>query len=399
MQNLYCRSNPIFSCAVPDKQLIWYLFCVLLVLGQVAQGVLTSITDSLVLKAAELEGSDFGRIRMFGSIGYGFLALFISWLNNLDTKFLPRYVPGLLFFVLLQLVDCVLVLVNLKKIRMKDAPKPVEYQSPIKTISQYFVVQEQQSTKEERSSDELVEDKPKKQMCKLVLRTFYHHPMLAKYVLVCVVVGMMTGLNWNFFPMYLESELANGDSSLIGYVALVQCFAGEIPFLFFASRIVDRIGVQGSLSLVLLAFGCRYLVYSFFTPATAIYILFVETLQGLTFGLFYYVMNRLAHDYSKKMAKVELDYRIKEAREQSEPKAIAQFAEDDSAFATMQGVLSGAFEGFGAGLGSLLSGVLIQHFGWNFLWYLSSGTSFVVFFIDFVLIAIIALKNRFTSKT
>ena len=371
---------------MPDKSLIWILFCVLMVLGQVGQGVLTSITDSLALRAAELEGSNFGQIRMFGSIGYGLLALFIGWLNNLDTAFLPRYVPGLLLFIFLQLVDCVLILWNLEEIRMKDL-KPSKY--PIKTISQCVV----KGCSEERSSDDLVKNNPKKQMCKLVLRTFYRYPMLAKYVFICVVMGVMTGLNWNYFPVFLESELANGDSILIGYAALVQCFAGEIPFLYFASRIVDRISVKGSLSLVLFAFACRYLLYSFFTPSTAYYILFVETLQGLTFGLFYYVMNHLAHGYGKKMAKVELDYRIKSARARSDLVEVAELTEDDSAFATMQGVLCGAFEGFGAGLGSLLSGLLIRHFGWTILWYLASGTSFVVFVLDFVLMTIIFLKT------
>ena len=234
-------------------------------------------------------------------------------------------------------------------------------------------------------------------MCKLVLRTFYRHLILIKHVFICVVIGMMTGITWNYFPVFLESELANGDSSLIGYVALVQCFAGEIPVFYFAHCIVNRIGSKGSLSMVLLAFGCRYLLYSFFTPPTAYYILFVEMLQRLTFGLFYHVMNHLAHEYGKKMAKVELDYRIKSARDRLDSTQVAELTEDDSAFATMQGVLCGAFEGFGSALGSLLCGIIIQHLGWKILWYLASGTSLAVFLIDFVLMAMFFLKKRLSA--
>ena len=197
--------------------------------------------------------------------------------------------------------------------------------------------------------------------------------------------------------MYLEEVLTNGDSRLIGYVGLVQSFASEIPFFYFANNIVERIGVKGSMNLVLLAFSLRYLLYTLFTTSTAYYILFVDLLNGVTFGLFYYSMNSLAGDYSKKMAKVELDYRIKCSKD-NEVNRDEELIEDDSAFATMQGVMCGAFEGVGCALGSLLSGIIIQHFGWWAVWYLSSGMAFVVFLLDLAHLTIVFLKNQICGK-
>ena len=375
--------------------MVWCLYCAIKCIGHMSQGVVTSITDSLVLKVAEYEGSDYGQIRMWGSIGWGVLSLLSASLNNLDTSFLPRYVPGLLLFIFLLLVDCVLVAFYLKQISM-DHLKPGHYLSRIQTVSQCV----HQAGNHEEQRQESLKGKPeKKPICKLVLLTFYRHPALVKYVLICVVIGMMTGLSWNYYPMYLEQVLMHGDSSLIGYVGLVQSFGGEIPFFYFANNIVERIGVKGSMNLALFAFGIRYLLYTFFTASTAYYILFVELLNGLSFGVFYYSMNILSRQYSKKMAIVELDYRLENAKgNETNKKVDSELFEDDSAFATMQSVLCASYEGVGCGLGNLLSGVIIQHLGWLALFYLASGLSFVVFLADFIFIVFAYFRKRISGK-
>lgn len=411
--------------------------------GSISGGVLTSITDSLVMKVAELEGSNFGKIRVWGTIGWGSMSLVVGELNKLDTSILPSYVPGFLFFVCLELFDTILMLCNLKKMRMEHQKsdlnrerrptleEAIEQSISTRTSQMLSISQSIEHTIENSKIQEIYQadenrEKKSKQISKFFFLTCYQHPMLFKHIIICAVIGMLTALNWNFFPLFLEKDLSTNDTNLIeqdstlsnqnsrlvGLTALVQCFAGEVPFMYFASLIVDKIGTKASLNLVLLTFSFRYFMYTFFTPSIAYYILFVEILHGVTFGLFYYVMNILARDYSKKMFKVEFDYLIKNVYNQSDvtieegcttfeeqiQKTIQLPEDDDSTFATMQSVMSASFEGFGVAIGSLIAGFVIQNIGFKFVWYLSSGTAFVMFLFDLILMLIIYLRNKFKNN-
>ena len=95
---------------LPFKNLYWPLFCVFMFFGYTSSGVLTSITDSLVLKIAEPEGSDFGKIRVWGTIGWGLMSEIIGLLNkHVSTDLLPHYVPGILLFIALEVCDLILM--------------------------------------------------------------------------------------------------------------------------------------------------------------------------------------------------------------------------------------------------------------------------------------------------
>lgn len=61
--------------------------------------------------------------------------------------------------------------------------------------------------------------------------------------------------------------------------------------------------------------------------------------------------------------------------------------------------MSGAYEGFGVAMGSLISGFGIQKVGFKLIWYLSSGVAFTVFALDFFLILILFLKKKFKKST
>ena len=187
--------------------------------------------------------------------------------------------------------------------------------------------------------------RPKKQITKFVLMTCKYHPMLIKHIFICIVIGILTSITWNYLPLYLN-HLKVKDSNLIGLVAAVQTFGGEVPFLYFAQLIVSKIGLNGSLNLALLAYCVRYILYSFLTSSTAYYVLFIEPLHGVAFSLFYFCMNLLASQYNKKMIKVKSDYLEKNGRilnntqiksYQSISDCSSQNSIEDSTFATMQG--------------------------------------------------------------
>lgn len=107
----------------------------------------------------------------------------------------------------------------------------------------------------------------------------------------CVFIGLGTALIWNFLFWHLE-ELAGCDETsmktLQGAVMSIQCFCGELPFFFFSGWILKKIGHVNAMSLVLFGFGVRFILYSMLQDPW--YVLPIELLNGVTFGLFYATM-------------------------------------------------------------------------------------------------------------
>lgn len=116
------------------------------------------------------------------------------------------------------------------------------------------------------------------------------------FFLWCVSVGLGTSLIWNFLFWHLE-ELGSAQEgcnqleyikTLEGIVMAIQCFGGELPFFFLSGYILKRIGHVNAMTLVLFAFGARFLCYSTITNPWQV--LPFEFMQGITFGLFYATM-------------------------------------------------------------------------------------------------------------
>lgn len=68
----------------------------------------------------------------------------------------------------------------------------------------------------------------------------------------------------------------------------VQCFGGELPFFFISGKLLKKIGHVNAMSLVLFGFGVRFFCYSLLQNPW--YVLPVELLSGVTFGVFYATM-------------------------------------------------------------------------------------------------------------
>lgn len=248
-----------------SKSLIWSLFCVLMLFASVFTGVLTSITDSLVMKVAETNNSNFGQMRVWGTIGWGLVSYAVGHLNKLENKYVPLYTPGILLFVVLQLIDLVLMLSHLK--RLREACKNSELKRERRLTLQETIEQsinqsmnqhanqansefsirsanhsiEQSNASKEQLSRKADEEKSnhvhKKQIMKFVFLTCRAHPMLIKYIFICVIVGLCTALNWNYLPLFL-GELQAKDTNLVGLTSFVQCFGSEMPFMYFSGKCV-----------------------------------------------------------------------------------------------------------------------------------------------------------------
>lgn len=76
--------------------------------------------------------------------------------------------------------------------------------------------------------------------------------------------------------------------TLQGLVMGIQCFLGEVPFFFLSGKILKKLGHVNTMTLILFAFGVRFLCYSFLSNPW--FVLPIEIMNGVCFGLFYATM-------------------------------------------------------------------------------------------------------------
>ncbi|XP_062699684.1 major facilitator superfamily domain-containing protein 6, partial [Aedes albopictus] len=188
------------------------------------------------------------------------------------------------------------------------------------------------------------------------------------YFCWCVLVGLGTALIWNFLFWHLEdlASLQEGCGhatwikTLEGIVMSIQCFGGELPFFFLSGWILKKIGHIHAMSLVLLGFGVRFLLYSLLVDPW--WVIPIEFMNGITFGLFYATMA-----------------------------SYASIVAPPGTEATMQGLVGAVFEGVGVSLGSLLAGNLFFKVGGSatFRWF---GIGALVLFFVHVIIQFVMEK-------
>lgn len=106
-------------------------------------------------------------------------------------------------------------------------------------------------------------------------------------VLLCfqMVMQISIGFNASFFPLYFRE--IGGDNSLLGWAMLIAA-AGEIPFLFFADRILDKIGIfyalMGSSAILAVRWAVFYFVKNVYI------VLPISILHGGTFIVIVYCL-------------------------------------------------------------------------------------------------------------
>uniref|UniRef100_A0A182S8Y0 Major facilitator superfamily associated domain-containing protein n=1 Tax=Anopheles maculatus TaxID=74869 RepID=A0A182S8Y0_9DIPT len=184
----------------------------------------------------------------------------------------------------------------------------------------------------------------------------------------CVMIGFGTALIWNFLFWHLE-DLASAQEgcghstwikTLEGIVMSIQTFGGELPFFFLSGWILQKIGHIHAMSLVLLGFGVRFLLYSLLTEPW--WVIPIEFMNGITFGLFYATMASYASIVAPPgtEATMQVSTIYKQAAFVTRLQSIDYFPLQLIPF---KGLVGAVFEGVGVSLGSLLAGNLFNHIG------------------------------------
>lgn len=250
--------NEILSGATDDQVKSTYQFWTffsLLTLSWAGMAVVVSVGDAICFEMLGDKPQRYGHQRLWGSVGWGSFSIIAGLLIDRfsEGQAKKNYAIGFYMMAVLILLDMV-VSSKLKYTQTKKSS------SILKDVGE-------------------------------ILKSF----RVIVFFLWCVVVGLGTAMVWNFLFWHLEDLAAEGEcdyaaymKTLQGLVMGIQCFGGELPFFFISGKLLKKIGHVHAMSLVLLGFGVRFYLYSLLSNPW--YVLPVELLNGVTFGVFYATM-------------------------------------------------------------------------------------------------------------
>ncbi|XP_074594403.1 major facilitator superfamily domain-containing protein 6-like isoform X2 [Brevipalpus obovatus] len=350
----------------------WIVASILLLIAYPSMAAAVSITDAIVMqKISQINmigsssspsqspeahkvssQSNFGNTRVWGTIGYGLFGIVTGPLNDknkIDLN-LPYLVPGIIMFILIMIADLIVIIIGPYHEAQADKRRAVE-----RTLSTSTTIEvgSGSSSREERKKmlqveTTEVENSLHQDQASILNSIFTEYPSLLQHCFALTILGILMACHWSFFYWYLE-EVAGKDPLLMGLCMFVGCFLGEMIFFYYGSQIVKRFGPSRCFEMSMIAFAFQYFSYSYLIhPGYQYYVLFLEVLQGPTFGLLYCAMTHLAHDYS------------------DDQHAITQATKQ--VHSSLQGILTGCLEGLGLGLGSFFAGFLIHNFGSRVMW-------------------------------
>lgn len=245
---------------IPDDQVTghfqFWAFFMCLITSWVGMAVVVTVGDAICFEMLEDKPHLYGNQRLWGAVGWGSVSIVSGLLVDEFSKGKTYKDYSVLFYMML-----ILILMDmLVSKKLKYTPS--------------------------RMSSNIIKD------VGTLLKSF----RVVIFLSWCIVVGLCTALIWNFLFWHLEDLAASEEGcdystwikSLEGFAMAIQCFGGELPFFFLSGWILKKIGHINAMSLVLAGFALRFYLYSILTNPW--WVLPIELLNGVTFGVFYSTM-------------------------------------------------------------------------------------------------------------
>ncbi|XP_055937435.1 major facilitator superfamily domain-containing protein 6-like isoform X2 [Argiope bruennichi] len=219
------------------------LFGIFVTFFLVSQTSLESLSDAACAKNLGDEMEEFGKQRMWGTIGWAIFALAAGALNHAFSRSGSgtNYVPGFYLSIAIYTLDIFMIW----KLQLKTP----------KSVKNIF-----------------------KNVAWLLLK-----PRIIIFLLEVIAIGMIRGVYITYSLWFLESIGAS--ALLLGSITSLQCFLGEIPFFYISGWIIRKIGHLNVFTMSFIAHGLRFLAYAFLVNPW--WGLLIEVLQGPSFGSFY----------------------------------------------------------------------------------------------------------------
>jgi MFS transporter, PPP family, 3-phenylpropionic acid transporter len=209
---------------------------------------LLPIMDSYAITTADTSGVPYGRLRLWGTLGYMIVVTAVGWASQT----LPR---GAFFVAYAALLLCAALAAGAlppSQNRARTAGPPM----------------------------------------RIDLQQIRGQPALLAMLIIslCTAIGMST--LGSFFSIYLTSELG-GTNALLGTVNAVLALS-EIPVMLGAGWLQRVIGNRGLIGIALSAYIVRFTLYAI-APNSS-WILPIQVLHGLTYAIFLLASVRLIYE-------------------------------------------------------------------------------------------------------
>jgi len=220
----------------------FWMFFLFFLLGNISFSPIISITDAMAYDILGDKRSQWGKQRLWGTIGFAMFAVTSTFImdriskNSLDINFsVSFYIFGGLWV--------------------------------LTALCAYFL----------QASEDIV--------CSSFLKDAFKLLSYGKFVVFMLTIlcfGIFNGAIETFLYWFLQDKLEGYFNIIPGLCVLATCVA-ETPILFFSGYIIKKLGHLKCLCLVFIAYCLRFLLYSFLTNAWQA--LPIELLHGITFGL------------------------------------------------------------------------------------------------------------------
>lgn len=208
------------------------------------QTSIAPMSDAITLEYLDQTRIKFSTIRMAGTLGFAFMSIFAGMYAQRDISTI---------FILYCAISLLMLLAAWR------LPKVKGHQSQGRKMS--------------------------------LLALLYNRPLL---VLLGYATLLMTTLSffYAFFAIYFRQM--GGNSRMLGWAMFIAAIC-EVPFLFFAHRIIKRLGPKGTLIGAGLVMALRWLLLSFVT--NPYWVLPLQALHGLSFIVISYTMVTYINDH------------------------------------------------------------------------------------------------------
>ena len=218
----------------PLNDMFWYMLIVTVILS-IFQSALTPIAESIMLESLDKMNKTYGPVRMAGTLGFSSVCIIASFLMKIDIRsiFIISAVMGFFNIITMKMIPSV----RGHRVKGNDV-----------------------------SVIELLKNKT-----------------LVIFMVFWAIAQLALSFYYTFFPIYFLR--IGGTNSQIAWVYFLAGMS-ELPFLFWADRIIEKLGIKTALVLSMFIIGFRtFLVSSIGNP---IFAFPLGLLSGLTFIVFAY---------------------------------------------------------------------------------------------------------------
>lgn len=361
--------------------------------------VITCLSDTFAVNTAKRRDTTYGKVRVWGTLGWGASSFLLSFINQSDK--LPLLVPGLIMTAALIFADVLVALLwpykddfklekpsNLPISQDSDtesARKPVSGASAVTRLTtvegstkdnNYGTKSIEETSSYPRSTEQPIVDVSSiKIQWKLFIEVARRRKSIFVYMALFTLSGAVISLQWSYFFLYLKNIYAADFAFISGFAMIIDAMLGELPFFLLSDQVIQILGKKHTLSFSFMSIGVRYLLYQYLLPNSNMYfIILSEILQGPSFVLFYVVMTEIGNEYSD--CEDAITKVIDEGLVPNNPENVKKLRQ--SLRATMQSVVNSCYEGLGVGIGSIVGGLVIQCYGFDNLWFYSALVSLFV---------------------